>query len=64
MKRPQRTKVATGVYQDAYGYEVIVVKGSGAARLQSSRRFPADTKLAEMTAWWRPTSRRTSAGRT
>jgi integrase len=48
----KKTKIAKGVYQDAYGFEVVVSKGSGAAMLQSTKRFPLGTKLSDMTGWW------------
>jgi site-specific recombinase XerC len=49
--RGARKRVAEGVYQDAMGYEAVVVVGSGKERRQKSKRFKKATGMREMTAW-------------
>lgn len=51
MKR--RTKIAPGIYQDAYGYSVIARVGSDDREMSSPElRFPLTEKLATMQAAW------------
>lgn len=66
MKR--RTKVAPGIYQDAYGFSVIASVGSGQRRLSTPEiRYPPATPLPTMVARWhrekmRLTDERAQAG--
>jgi hypothetical protein len=55
MKRPARsarTRIAHGIYRDAYGYSVMASVGSGTRRLSSEIRFPRGTELTVMKARW------------
>lgn len=49
MKTRQRTRVATGIYRDAYGYEVVWPE-LGKPR---SKRFGADAPIERLKAWRR-----------
>lgn len=49
----RRTRIAPGIYQDAYGYSVMASIGSGARRLTAPEvRFPLGTALAVLQARW------------
>lgn len=48
-KKGARTRVASGIYLDKYGYEAIV--GRTKHFPQASQRFPPDTPLAKMQRW-------------
>ncbi len=53
MTTTRRTRIAPGVYQDAYGYGVWASVGSGLRRVTAKEeRFPPGTKLETMIAAW------------
>ena len=53
MTTARRTRVAPGVYQDAYGFGVWASVGSGARRVTTKEeRFPLGTPLETMIAAW------------
>ena len=53
MTTARRTRVAPGVYQDAYGFGVWASVGSGARRVTAKEeRFPPGTPLETMIAAW------------
>jgi integrase len=49
----QHTRIAPGIYQDAYGYRVMAAVGSGARLLKSPEiRYPPGTPLEVLKARW------------
>jgi integrase len=49
----RRTRIAPGIYQDAYGFSVVARVGSGARALSSPEiRYPPETLLPTMVARW------------
>jgi len=53
MSRSARTRIALGIYQDAYGYSVMASIGSGTRRLNAPEiRYPRGTALDIMKARW------------
>ena len=53
MMTPRRTRIAPGVYQDAYGFGVWASVGSGPRRVRAKEeRFPPATPLDTMVAAW------------
>jgi integrase len=49
----RRTRIAPGIYQDAYGYSVMASIGSGTRRLTAPEiRYPLGTALAVLQARW------------
>jgi integrase len=49
--RGKRKRIATGIYQDANGYEAMVAVGSGKRRREKWKRFPRGTNLREIKDW-------------
>jgi integrase len=49
--RGTRTRLADGIYQDAYGISACVTIGSGQDKKQREKRYPGGTSLKTIKAW-------------
>jgi hypothetical protein len=47
----RRKRIAEGVYRDRYGLSATVKVGTGKEGLQREKRYPFDTKLADIREW-------------